>query len=149
MTTKPDPSALDSKDLLVKWDEAKKAMAAWKAIEGPLREEVLKRFADANKKDGTQNVSVAEHDAGFGILTVTKTCKYELANKEQETQQLVANPENGIPANLISWDAKLNVKEWKKIVAEAEKGTRGFVGLKRRIEDVLTVKPQSPQVKTK
>lgn len=149
MNNATDYSGLSDQELLIKWNEAKQAMAAWKIIENETRAEVLKRFADADKVDGTQNVSVAEHNVGFGVLTVTKTCKYELANKQQETQLLVADPTNPIPEGLISWDAKLNVKEWKKIVAEANKGTRGYVGLKRRIEDVLTVKPQSPQVKTK
>lgn len=137
------------KDLLVRWNDAKQALAAWKEVENTLREQVLAEFADESKLEGTQNIPVSELDPGFAVLSVVKAQDYKLANKDQETQLLVADPENKIPTNLIKWEAKLNVKEWRKVVAEAKKGTRGYVGLKRKVETVLTIKPKSAQVSVK
>ncbi len=137
-------------ELVTQWREAQQAMQSWKAEEAKLRQKVLDRFADESILEGTQNV-----DTEVGVLSISKSQRYTLENKNGETQSLAENlaPEDRL--RLFSWSAKLNTKEFKQLqkIADAERdaGVKSSKTMKllRQVESVLTIKAGSPQLKIK
>jgi hypothetical protein len=137
-------------ELVAQWREAQQAMNQWKAEEAKLRKKVLERFADDTISEGTQNV-----DTEIGVLSISKSQRYSLENKNGETQALaeLLSPEDRL--RLFSWSAKLDVKEFKQLnkIAEAESnaGVKSSKAMKliKQVESVLTIKPGSPQLKIK
>jgi hypothetical protein len=137
-------------ELVAQWREAQQAMQSWKAEEAKLRQKVLDRFADESILEGTQNV-----DTEIGVLSISKSQRYSLENKNGETQSLAENlaPEDRL--RLFSWSAKLNTKEFKQLqkIADAERaaGVKSSKTMKllRQVESVLTIKAGSPQLKIK
>ncbi len=137
-------------ELVTQWREAQQAMNSWKQEEAKLRKKVLERFADDSIIEGTQNV-----DTEIGVLSISKSQRYSLENKNGETQALAENlsPEDRL--RLFSWSAKLNTKEYKQLlkIAEAETGagvkSSKTMKLLRQVETVMTVKAGSPQLKIK
>ena len=137
-------------ELVTQWREAQQAMNQWKAEEAKLRKKVLERFADDTISEGTQNV-----DTEIGVLSISKSQRYSLENKNGETQALaeLLSPEDRL--RLFSWSAKLDVKEFKQLnkIAEAESnaGVKSSKAMKliKQVESVLTIKPGSPQLKIK
>jgi hypothetical protein len=137
-------------ELVSQWREAQQAMNSWKAEESRLRLKVLERFADESIVEGTENV-----DTEIGVLSILKSQRYTLENKNGETQQLAESlsPEDRL--RLFSWSAKLNTKEYKQLqkIAETEQaaGVKSSKSMKllRQVETVMTVKAGSPQLKIK
>ena len=137
-------------ELVTQWREAQQAMNQWKAEEAKLRKKVLERFADDTISEGTQNV-----DTEIGVLSISKSQRYSLENKNGETQALaeLLSPEDRL--RLFSWSAKLDVKEFKQLnkIAEAESnaGVKSSKAMKliKQVESVLTIKSGSPQLKIK
>jgi hypothetical protein len=137
-------------ELVSQWREAQQAMNSWKAEEAKLRKKVLERFADESITEGTQNV-----DTEIGVLSISKSKRISLENKNGETQALaeILSPEDRI--RLFSWSAKLNTKEYKQLqkIVDAEKtaGIKSSKSMKliRQLEDVMTIKDGSPQLKIK
>lgn len=137
-------------ELVAQWREAQQAMQSWKVEEAKLRQKVLDRFADESILEGTQNV-----DTEIGVLSISKSQRYTLENKNGETQSLAENlaPEDRL--RLFSWSAKLNTKEFKQLqkIADAERhaGVKSSKTMKllRQVESVLTIKAGSPQLKIK
>ena len=137
-------------ELVTQWREAQQAMNSWKQEEAKLRKKVLDRFADESIVEGTQNV-----DTEIGVLSISKSQRYTLENKNGETQALAESlaPEDRL--RLFSWSAKLNTKEYKQLqkIAEAESGagvkSSKTMKLLRQVETVMTVKAGSPQLKIK
>ena len=137
-------------ELVAQWREAQQAMNQWKAEEAKLGKKVLERFADDTISEGTQNV-----DTEIGVLSISKSQRYSLENKNGETQALaeLLSPEDRL--RLFSWSAKLDVKEFKQLnkIAEAESnaGVKSSKAMKliKQVESVLTIKPGSPQLKIK
>lgn len=137
-------------ELVAQWREAQQAMQLWKAEESKLRQKVLDRFADESIIEGTQNV-----DTEIGVLSISKSQRYTLENKNGETQSLAENlaPEDRL--RLFSWSAKLNTKEFKQLqkIADAERhaGVKSSKAMKliKQVESVLTIKSGSPQLKIK
>ena len=137
-------------ELVAQWREAQQAMNQWKAEEAKLRKKVLDRFADESIVEGTQNV-----DTEIGVLSISKSQRYTLENKNGETQELAESlsPEDRL--RLFSWSAKLNTKEYKQLqkIAEAETGagvkSSKTMKLLKQVETVMTIKAGSPQVKIK
>ena len=137
-------------ELVAQWREAQQAMNQWKAEEAKLRKKVLERFADDTISEGTQNV-----DTEIGVLSISKSQRYSLENKNGETQALaeLLSPEDRL--RLFSWSAKLHVKEFKQLnkIAEAESnaGVKSSKAMKliKQVESVLTIKSGSPQLKIK
>ena len=137
-------------ELVTQWREAQQAMNQWKAEEAKLRKKVLDRFADDTISEGTQNV-----DTEIGVLSISKSQRYSLENKNGETQALaeLLSPEDRL--RLFSWSAKLDVKEFKQLnkIAEAESnaGVKSSKAMKliKQVESVLTIKSGSPQLKIK
>ena len=137
-------------ELVMQWREAQQAMNSWKAEEAKLRKKVLERFADDSIIEGTQNV-----DTEIGVLSISKSQRYSLENKNGETQELAESlsPEDRL--RLFSWSAKLNTKEYKQLlkIAEAETGagvkSSKTMKLLRQVETVMTIKAGSPQLKIK
>lgn len=137
-------------ELVSQWREAQQAMNQWKAEEAKLRKKVLDRFADESIIEGTQNV-----DTEIGVLSISKSQRYTLENKNGETQSLAESlsPEDRL--RLFSWSAKLNTKEYKQLlkIAEAETGagvkSSKTMKLLKQVETVMTIKPGSPQLKIK
>ncbi len=137
-------------ELVAQWREAQQAMNSWKQEEAKLRKKVLDRFADESIVEGTQNV-----DTEIGVLSISKSQRYTLENKNGETQALAESlaPEDRL--RLFSWSAKLNTKEYKQLqkIAEAESGagvkSSKTMKLLRQVETVMTVKAGSPQLKIK
>ncbi len=137
-------------ELVSQWREAQQAMNSWKAEEARLRLKVLERFADDSMLEGTQNV-----DTEIGVLSICKSQRYTLENKNGETQQLAESLSSEDRLRLFSWSAKLNTKEYKQLqkIAEAEQNagvkTSKALKLLRQVETVMTVKAGSPQLKIK
>ena len=137
-------------ELVAQWREAQQAMNQWKAEEAKLRKKVLDRFADESIVEGTQNV-----DTEIGVLSISKSQRYTLENKNGETQELAESlsPEDRL--RLFSWSAKLNTKEYKQLqkIAEAETGagvkSSKTMKLLKQVETVMIIKPGSPQLKIK
>ncbi len=137
-------------ELVAQWREAQQAMNQWKAEEAKLRKKVLDRFADESIVEGTQNV-----DTEIGVLSISKSQRYSLENKNGETQELAESlsPEDRL--RLFSWSAKLNTKEYKQLqkIAEAETGagvkSSKTMKLLKQVETVMTIKAGSPQLKIK
>lgn len=137
-------------ELVAQWREAQQAMNQWKAEEAKLRKKVLDRFSDESIVEGTQNV-----DTEIGVLSISKSQRYSLENKNGETQALaeLLSPEDRL--RLFSWSAKLDVKEFKQLnkIAEAEvnAGVKSSKAMKliKQVESVLTIKSGSPQLKIK
>ncbi len=137
-------------ELVSQWREAQQAMNSWKAEEARLRAKVLERFADESICEGTQNV-----DTEIGVLSISKSQRYTLENKNGETQELaeILSPEDRL--RLFSWSAKLNTKEYKQLQkiaqAESSSGVKASKSMKllRQVESVLTIKSGSPQLKIK
>ena len=137
-------------ELVTQWREAQQAMNQWKAEEAKLRKKVLDRFADESIVEGTQNV-----DTEIGVLSISKSQRYSLENKNGETQELAESlsPEDRL--RLFIWSAKLNTKEYKQLqkIAEAETGagvkSSKTMKLLKQVETVMTIKAGSPQVKIK
>ena len=137
-------------ELVTQWREAQQAMNSWKAEEAKLRKKVLERFADDSIIEGTQNV-----DTEIGVLSISKSQRYSLENKNGETQAIaeLLSPEDRL--RLFSWSAKLDVKEFKQLnkIAEAETnaGVKSSKAMKllKQVESVLTIKASSPQLKIK
>ena len=137
-------------ELVTQWREAQQAMNQWKAEEAKLRKKVLDRFADESIVEGTQNV-----DTEIGVLSISKSQRYTLENKNGETQELAESlsPEDRL--RLFSWSAKLNTKEYKQLqkIAEAETGagvkSSKTMKLLKQVETVMIIKPGSPQLKIK
>jgi len=137
-------------ELVAQWREAQQAMNQWKTEEAKLRKKVLDRFADETITEGTQNV-----DTEIGVLSISKSQRYSLENKNGETQALaeLLSPEDRL--RLFSWSAKLDVKEFKQLnkIAEAESnaGVKSSKAMKliKQVESVMTIKSGSPQLKIK
>ena len=137
-------------ELVAQWREAQQAMNQWKTEEAKLRKKVLDRFADDTISEGTQNV-----DTEIGVLSISKSQRYSLENKNGETQAIanILSPEDRL--RLFSWSAKLDVKEFKQlnriVEAETNAGVKSSKAMKllRQVESVLTIKAGSPQLKIK
>ena len=141
-------TAMTREQLLSEWQKATAAVKAWQEHERPLREQVVKAFADPRKPEGSQTVK-----GEFGKLSITQPVTYKLENKDGETQRLAAEMPLDMQLRLFKWKADINIKEFNLLKQLADNDTvNGNVDSEnnrwiRAIESILTIQPGSPQAK--
>ena len=137
-------------ELIYEWRRVQEQLQTLKMEEIRLRNKVLERFADDSQTEGTQNIPT-----DIGVLSITKSQRYTLENKEGEAQAIAENMSPEDRMRLFSWSAKLDVKEYKQLlkISEQEKKSnqksQKATKLLKMVDTILTIKDSQPQLKIK
>ncbi len=126
--------------VILKWQEANKALAAAKEAELELRKTVLKLGFDfeSDDREGTQNVDLG---AGYKLKAVFKINR-RLDNKDNGVDKVLSKIEKSGPEGefvaerLIKWEPKLVKKEYDGLAPK----------FKKLIDEVITARPGTPTV---
>ena len=137
-------------ELIYEWRRVQEQLQTLKMEEIRLRNKVLERFADDSQTEGTQNIPT-----DIGVLSITKSQRYTLENKEGEAQAIAEKMSPEDRMRLFSWSAKLDVKEYKQLlkISEQEKKSnqksQKATKLLKMVDTILTIKDSQPQLKIK
>lgn len=134
-------------DLLSRWDNAKKALAAAQAEERILRDQVIAEFSTITNEmhSGTETIDLAYDDYE---LKIVHNLKYELdktdsyAKVHEVADKLEKLIGEVLTDRLFKQSFELSVSEYKRLADVS-------ADAKKLVDGVLTIKPASKQIEIK
>lgn len=134
--------------LILKWQEAVKALAAAKEAESVLRCEVLKNafaFNPEALREGTENIELGN---GYKLKATFKISRGFVGGNEALEKALQKIEKSGpegefIAERLIRWKPELSVSEYKKLPAKFENIINEVISSKEATPSVELVIPKS------
>ena len=127
------PLAPEHEFLVTEWWRACIDLAAAKAKESKLRDQLVKELFNADKDAGTEAIEIGN---GYKLKSVKKL-DYKLNNKEGAVTALVAIIDPELARKLVKWTPKLSESTYKNLDAETQK----------LFDGCLTIKPGKPSLK--
>lgn len=126
--------------VIMKWQDAVKALAAAKDAEAALRKEVLKEAFDfdADDREGTQNVELGN---GYKLKAVFKLNR-RLNNQDDAVDKVLTKIEKSgaegqfLADRLVKWKPELSLSEYKKCPDK----------FKKLLDEVMTASPGTPSL---
>lgn len=152
-TTNPTPSspydAMNEDQLLLAWDDIKKAIETAKAQEMDLRKYIVNR-AFPKKEEGMNNKELGN---GY-VLKANVKFNYNLADNDTVENCLakVASIDNSGPFvadRLVSWSPHFKLTEYRILQDDAEKGDKFAIEVLKAIDPMLTISEAAPSLEIK
>jgi hypothetical protein len=149
----PTPSspwdALNEDQLLLAWDDIKKAIETAKAQEMELRKYIVSR-AFPKKEEG---MNTKELGNGYELKAQVKY-NYNLADNDTVENCLakvasLGNQGPFIADRLVSWKPSFLLTEYRQLEADKEKGDKFAIEVLQAIEPMLTITDGAPSLEIK